>query len=338
MAKSKDSNLPAMLRNAEQAGQIQRFKSKFYFWLAVCMLHVTCYMLHVPAVNAQQAQISFDPPITYVATQPGKTLDVPINLENKGDPGTIKLKVRPFQVTDSFGHTEIKEGGELPVKFSLEQDNLNFNLDEAFFIKTNETKKIRLRIEVPSDLSEKDYYYSVLAELQAPPEQEGVTSTRIKVTVVSDVILTVTQSGALVNKGKILSFSATSPHSFMLGGKNIFDSSYPVHLSLLLENSGHNFIRPQGKVDLRGQFGAHASFELPTATVLAGTQRNLSLEVPGLYFGRYNVAATISLGEGAAVVFAQTSFIAFPFRLAFIVIAAIFLILVIRLRKKRKNK
>src|SRR4051794_20222305 len=115
MSKSKDSN------------QIQMSKpKKFYFWLVLFMLHATCFLLHVPAVQAQQASITVGPSVSYIAIQPGKSVSPPFIIENKGDPGVLKLKVRPFRVSDSAGHIEIKEAENIPIKFSLEQDNLNF--------------------------------------------------------------------------------------------------------------------------------------------------------------------------------------------------------------------
>src|SRR3989339_854222 len=122
---------------------IINIKNIFAF-LFVILIFNFCF-LHYS--YAQQFSLSISPPLLELFIKPGKSIMVAYNLKNYGDPTFINLKILPFEAKDSLGNIRIKKEFEGPVRFDL--DNSELKLDQPFFLKTNDTQQILLRIRIP---------------------------------------------------------------------------------------------------------------------------------------------------------------------------------------------
>lgn len=296
------------------------------------------YSLASTSVGAQQVSVALGPPLARAAIQPGKIATITYTLENKGDPAIVGLKVRPFRAKNSSGGVIVDENFSGPIRFSSQGEGQD-GLEETFFLKSNEEKKIKILIDVPAGTPQKDYYYALLGEVQAPPEVEGATSVRMKATTASYMLLTVTESGEIDNEAKILSFVVKPSGKGSPFGKNstVYDSNTKIDLNLQIENTGKNVIYPRGTIELRGLLGGHASYNLPPQTILAGSQRKYSMTLPRFFLGRYKIAANLSLGEGAPLIFAQNSFIVFPFKIGGVILALGIGLFLLRRKKKLRR-
>ncbi|MFA6446542.1 MAG: hypothetical protein WCW14_04835, partial [Candidatus Paceibacterota bacterium] len=173
-------------------------------------------------VNAQQVTLSLDPPIVQTKIKPGKSILVAYTVENTGDPTNLQFLIRPFTPIGQQGSLTVERQLEGPIQFNLE--NADVVLEKPFFFASKEKRQAVIRIHVPLGIPDGDYYYSLLAEATPPTASEGIGSARVKTTIGSNILVTISNSGNIDIKPKVATFSTRGGFSL---GKNIklFDSS-----------------------------------------------------------------------------------------------------------------
>ncbi|MFA6532527.1 MAG: hypothetical protein WCT22_00840 [Patescibacteria group bacterium] len=323
---------------------------RFFFTLLI--LNFSLLTFHLNEVNAQQVSLSISPPLLELFIKPGKSIMVAYNLKNYGDPTFINLKVLPFEAKDELGNIRIKQEFEGPVRFEL--DNSELKLDQPFFLKANDTQQILLRIRIPENITDGDFYYSLLAETTPPTASEGIGSARTKATIGSNILITISNSGDIDIKPKIALFSIQG--GFALNKIRIFDSLDKIPIILTVVNKGKNMIKPEGQINLKGNFGETAKYDIISKNILAESERlmeatpsaqidcnnrrdaacriSTSLILSGFFIGKYNISTQITFGENSPTIFGSSEFYAFPFRIIGGVLLAIITVIFI-IRKRR---
>lgn len=307
----------------------------FAFFLSSIIYHLGSYSLF-----AQQVSLSISPPLLELFIKPGKSIMVAYKLENLGDPTFLNLKVLPFEAKDSLGNIRIKPEFEGPVRFDL--DNADLKLGQAFFLKTNSSQQILLKIRIPENIPDGDYYYSLLAETIPPTASEGIGSARAKATIGSNILITISNSGNVDIKPKISLFAIRG--GFKLGQNvRIFDSLEKIPVILTITNRGGSMMKPEGQISLRGNFGETAKYDIIPKNILAQSERMLeatpsanlsstihypsSLILSGFFVGKYNLSTEVKFGENSPTIFGSTTFYALPFRIIGGIILAIIITL-----------
>lgn len=305
-----------------------------YLFVVFAYLFI-CLFFNLSEANAQQVSLSLSPPLLELFIKPGKAVMVAYKLENLGDPTFLNLKILPFEAKDSLGNIRIKSEFEGPVRFSL--DNSDLSLGQPFFLKTNSSQQILLRIRIPENITDGDYYYSLLAETNPPTASEGIGSARARATIGSNILVTISNSGNIDIKPKIALFSTR--------GK-LFDSSDKIPVVLNVVNKGKNMMKPEGQISLKGNFGETSKYDIISKNILAQSERLLeatpsalyttptSLVLSGFFIGKYNLSTQIRFGENSPTIFASTVFYAFPFKIIAGIILTI-LIVVFIIKKSR---
>ncbi|MBI4225504.1 hypothetical protein HY612_00130 [Candidatus Roizmanbacteria bacterium] len=320
----------------------------FKFLLVFLTFNFSLFSFNLSPAQAQQVSLSLSPTLTELAIKPGHSALQKYKLTNLGDPTIVKIRILPFEPKGNLGNIKIKNLLESPIRFEL--DNELITLEEPFFLKNANSIEILLNVLVSEGTPPRDYYFSLLAESQAPPTQEGTSNVRAKISVGSNLLLTVTQKGQIEIKPKISLFEVIPKNKIRLLGFNInlFDSFEKIPLVLLVENKGKNLLKPRGEIILRGPFWQTDKFEIKPQNVLAGSQRTLTVEsnrtsnpqpqtpnsltLSGFYLGKYNLSANISFGDGTPALYSSTSFFVVPIKIAILIIATILLGLVFRKR------
>lgn len=328
------------------------------FLLILLTFHFSLLTFNLREVNAQQITLSLSPPIVELFIKPGKSVLVAYNLENLGDPTILSVKVLPFSPIDNYGGIKIKDEFEGPIRFSL--DNSDLQLEQPFFLKTRDRKQLLLRIRTPEGTPEGDYYYTLLVETKPTTTTQGESISAAKATIGSNILVTVTESGRVDIKGKIALFDVLPRYQFKIFGKTlkIFESNDKIPIVLILENQGKNLIKPQGEIILLGNFGEKAKYELLPQNILAQSQRLIqatpsaeidcennprqkpclfqtSLILSGFFLGKYRLSATVNFGQGTPNIFAYTRFYAVP--LKFIIGLFLSIVLIIFIIKRIKE-
>ncbi len=271
--------------------------------------------------QAQEFSLGIAPPLLDIVMKPNKSLMIAYKIDNYGDPVITKAKVLPFEPYGNKGNIKISPEFSGPVRFSL--DNSNLELGKSFFMKTGESKQLLLRMRLPQGAPEGDYYYTLLIETEPPPSQ-GVSSGRARGSIGSNILITVTESGRTELKGKIALFDLIS--RFRPFGWRIFDSNAKIPVVLNIENAGKNKLQAEGEITLLGGLGMKTVYQIPPQNILAQSQRMVfaspsadlekpaSLILSGFFLGKHTLRATINIGEGLNPINASVSFVAIPFR------------------------
>ena len=309
-------------------------------------------------VFAQQVSLSISPPLLELFIKPGKSIMVAYKLDNLGDPAFINLKVLPFEAKDNLGNIRIKPEFDGPVRFSL--DNSDLQLEQPFFLKAGGSQQILLRIRIPENITDGDFYYSLLAETAPPMASEGMAGARAKATIGSNILVTISSSGNIDIKPRVVLFDILSKLKINLLGKviKIFDSADKIPLVFIVENKGKNMIKPEGQITLKGNFGETAKYDIISKNILAESQRLIeatpsaqincddnrrteqaclfptSLLLSGFFIGKYNLSTQISFGENSPTIFGSNSFFAFPFKITGgMLLTALIVIFIVKRRK-----
>lgn len=331
---------------------------KFFFVLLI--LNFLFLTFHLKETNAQQISLSISPPLLELFIKPGKSIMVAYRLDNLGDPAFINLKVLPFEAKDNLGNIRIKQEFEGPVRFSLENSDLQ--LEQTFFLKTNGSQQILLQIRIPENVPDGDYYYSLLAETTPPTTSEGIGSARAKVTIGSNILVTISNAGNIDIKPQVVFFDVLSKLKFTLFGRviRIFDSTDKIPLVFIIGNKGKNMIRPEGQIVLKGNFGEVAKYDIISRNILAESQRlqeatpsaqvncdnnrsdktcliPVSLLLSGFFIGKYNLSTQVGFGENSPMIFSATSFLAFPFKTTAGILISVLIIIIIIKRSRDKE-
>lgn len=294
-------------------------------------------------INAQQVSLSLSPPLLETTIKPGKSIMIAYNLKNYGDPTYLQLKVVSFEPKDNLGNIRLKTNLFGPVRFDL--DNSDIQLERPFFLKTGETQQILLRIRIPDGAPEGDYYYTLLAETIPQTNLNGITSSQAKVSIGANILTTVTNTGIIDVKPKVVMFDVLSKLKVFNKKINLFDSFDKIPVILLLENKGKNLLKPAGEINLKNIFGHTFKYQIIPKNILSESQRlieatpsaniennNLpatSLILSGFFIGPYNLSTQINFGENSPTVFAKAHFFAFPFKLSALIITLLFILIYI---------
>jgi hypothetical protein len=327
------------MKNKQINSKFQIFNFKSFLVLFISL--ILYLFIYSDSAIAQQVSLSVSPPLIEVIIKPGKSIMIAYNLENDGDPVHINVKMASFEPKDNFGNVRIKDQLEGPIRFNL--DNSDIELNSPFFLKSLFSQQLLLRIRVPENIKNGDYYYSLLAETIPAASKEGIGSAQAKATIAANILITVTDSGLVEVKPSISLFDVLSKIKFNLFNKTIkiFDSFDKIPIVLIVENKGKNLIKPQGEIIIRGSFGLTSKYDIIPKNILSESQRLLeatpsanmnratsaptSLIVSGFFAGLYNLSADINFGENSPQIFASSSFFVFPFKLLFGLIIVILL-------------
>lgn len=336
------------------------FKNTLKF-LIIAVLLALRFTFYVSPVSAQQVSLALSPPIIESMIKPGKSILIAYRIENFGDPVILSSYIKTFEPKDNRGNIRIKDEAVGPIRFSL--DNADLALEQPFFLKTLDSKQLLVRMRVPEGAPPGDYYYTFILQTEPPPSVSGNSHSRAKATIGSNILITVSNTGKLEVRPKIVLFDVLSSIRIPFVGKNIrlFDSSNIIPVVLIVKNQGNNLIKPQGEILLRGNFGERASFDILPKNILADSERYVSaspsaeldcesdraknecknetsLLIKGFFVGKYNLSTSVNFGEGAPTLYASVSFIALPFKFIIAVLVSIGIALLVIHRIKNKTE
>ncbi len=329
----------------------------------VFLLLIGSLILVFPSkITAQSFSFQIAPQLHEIVSQRGKTVVLPYSLTNIGDPQLMTVSIYTFHVTDNEGNYAIKP-------FQAETDGITFRalggaleLNEPVIVRSNETIDFDIEITIPPHAQEADYMFSVIAETETQSGFNNASEIQIKGGIGSNILLTVSDSGATNSKGQIVQFDILSPQSITFRGQKIyfFNSNEPIPVLLIAANQGTNYTKASGSITLIPQYSDKKS-ELPSFTIhpqyiFSGSQRALqtaknpgceskekdicksahSLVLNSPVMGIYKLAAVVSFGESTQIGYGNITFIAFPFTYLAIGMFGFLLILYFISRLKQK--
>lgn len=329
-----------------------------YKLLSILIIILTVILFLNKNVFAQNVTLSVSPPTIQALIKPDKSILIAFTVQNNGDPVTLRSFVVPFEAEGLNGRISIKDRFDGPIRFSLDNDNIELN--KPVFFKSRESKQFLLKISVPEKAPKGDYYYSFLIETYPPKSIEGSLSTQSKVTIGSTILLTVSEDGLTQIKGSIKQFTIKPLFTLNLFNQtyNIIESTSPIPVTLIVRNDGDNYTTMGGDINLTGIFGERITYKLIPLTILKNSERiaktdisdtpectienppfyctNSSLILKGFFIGKYKLNSTVHLGDETQLMYANSSFIAIPIKLTIGLIMSISILWII-IKKRIKT-
>lgn len=290
--------------------------------IASILLIILTLIARPAKVYGQSLSLSIWPPLLEIMIQPGRTVTHVYRLTNNSEQ---ELLITPylfsFEPLNEHGQIKINE---LPVAGDQQSENFfsfesREKFNEPFSLPVNTTRELVLKIHIPPETSENDYYHTIIfstSEIQM--EQEGSEGKTGSVSQIgSNILLTVSKSGNPVLLARISKFSSPL----------IIDSFSQTNLELVLENWGKTFWKPFGKIVITGLFKQKKEVKVLEQNVLAGSQRKISVDPfrPDVPLGPFKAKLEFSPNENSELLSREITFWYLPYK-AVISIVCIFLI------------
>lgn len=278
------------------------------------------------AVRAQEISLSISPPITELTIQPGRSYDQIFTLRNDGTPVIIGPKIVLFIPLDRLGHAELIED-----KNSIDAFAPWFYFDQTpVSLGTGGSHNFIVRITPPPGTSEKDYYFTFIAEVQND-NNLGVNNSQAQARIGANILVSISKDGDPNKKASILSFSAL----------RIIDSFTGLTYKILIGNSGSSFFKPTGKITIDQIFGSTTTLNLTPLNILVGGSREITCiqseeiipcKLPGKFLvGIYRANLSFTIDDAGESIEKQIYTIAFPFS---IVLGLITIFIIYRMIRK----
>ena len=211
------------------------------------------------------------------------------------------------------------------------------SIQQKFNIPAGSTTTVVLQINVPAEVAQKDYYYSLI--FQSENEKSlGESSSQTRGRIGSNLLISVTNDENPFKIAEIQKFSAPL----------IIDSLTKINYSFILKNVGRTLFKPIGRITVNNLFSRRkTNLELAPQNVLAYSERKIfclkeesltdcNLDSPVL-LGLYKAKLDFTLDGESKIYQAEVVTLALPFSLI-IVLAVICIILTTVINKiKVKN-
>ncbi|MBM3208752.1 hypothetical protein FJZ40_00460 [Candidatus Shapirobacteria bacterium] len=295
--------------------------------------------------RAQTFSLGIWPPLLEAMIQPGKAITQVYKISNFGDDIILTPKVIPFLPSGekgelSFPGLNIESQTSSPW-FSLQ--NADLRLDRPLLVKSGEIRELVLKIKIPGEARENDYYHTFLLttggeELLRKELSQNASQSRGYLG--ANILITVSRDGQPVKKGEIEEF-AVKAHKF-----SILDSFEPIKFNLKAKNSGKTLWKPFGKITINDSFGHKAETELLPQNVLANSSRQLTIEpfplntkfsILNTLFNRFRARVEFTLDEKGPSLWASTVFYVLPIKITIAFLLIILLLVAIKAGLKDKK-
>jgi len=302
--------------------------SNFKFQIATMVVAFALLFANSTAVQAQTISLSIWPPLLEVQMMPGKSVIQNYQLVNNSESFLeITPSVVPFEPDGENGLIKILAPDDSPYFFSFTSKE---KINEPFVLDPKESRQVSLKITLPKNNAEKDYYFTLLFSSSInPKDQKNQTSSISKIG--TNILLTSSSVEKPPLLGRIYQFSAPL----------IIDSFSPVNFNLVLENYGRTFFKPFGQISITGILKQKGEIKLLEQNVLSGSKRKLTLPAykPGLPLGPFKAKLEFSLNEDGAlpVISTEIDFWYLPYK-AILSLFCLFLLLFIIKSVKNKPK
>jgi len=322
---------------------MKKIKLKIFF---VFFIFSLLYLLFPNKIEAQSLGLSLYPPLLEVMIKPGKTITQVYQLNNQGESDlVITSKILVFEPADELGNVRIKTDSPLVMSDWFSFQNTDLNLGDNFVLKIGQEQQVVLKIKVPENALEDDYYLTLLFE-SLPELTLNQGNTQNKIQIGANLLLTISTTGEPPRKAEIAEFKIKNAW-FKIGSWQFIDSFINPLIILRVKNIGRSLFKPMGTINVSGWTGGKYLLELLPENILTNSLRQsqcfstdqnqpspCQLETNWknkFLIGPYQVKVTFGLDKISEDYQQTLHFFAFPFTL---IVTLLFIILVFYLIKK----
>lgn len=282
-------------------------------------------------VHAQSLSLSISPPLLEILIKPGKSITQAFTIINNGDPVIITPRILPLNengIDESIGF--------VPESW-ITTANTDILFDRPIFLNTGEKRQLVLKVNPPPTTLEQDYYRVITLTTKPNPQGE-TTQTALSQNLGTPLLISVTNSGFLPKSAQIAKFELPT----------IIDSFGPLTSTIEVKNTGNTYFRPIGKILLTGIIG-RGSYDLMPDVILAGstrlittefsksTQGDKTIELTGIFLGKYTLETDFTLDEGNIQITQKKTLYALPWKLGITVVIMLIGISFIKRHNRKKS-
>ena len=261
---------------------------------------------------------------------PGKQTQQTFSLINEGMDGYASVRIVPFTPEDEEGNVNVIDNPNFSDTaayenwFTLLSPSAKFG--DKFYLRQGEKKDIKLSIKPPLESKEKDYYFTLLYEMEPGDlaQLDGYSGNISKAKIGANLLISVSKDGKPYKKARIAEFSAPK----------LIDSLSKLSYTLRIENMGQFFFKPTGRITVNPLFGKKKVLEIAPVNIVSSTVRNVPCILEEelikcaydkrVLAGFYKATVSFTTDEEGKEYLAQTTTIALPFTIVF-AISSLFL-------------
>jgi len=324
--------------------KIQNYNLKFkIFAFCIFILRFAFCILHLSEAKAQGLSLSIWPPLLEVTIQPGKSITQVYKLKNTGETDlALTSKIIPFKPEGEKGDVNL-EFGTWKLEFSswFSFQNANLALGEKFLLPAGQEQEVVLKIKIPENTPESDYYTTLLFET-IPDVFLGQSGGQIEAKIGSNILLTVSQTGEPLKQARIEQFSLAN-FQFSIFNFQFIDSFSQPKFTVRLKNTGQAFFKPLGSISTSGWFNQRWVLDLLPENILTNSIRQIQCQqaappkiLPSpcelrtkFLLGKYTAKLEFGTDEASGKYQAQIVFWALPLKLGAGVLVVLILLLFI---------
>lgn len=366
-----NQKLKIKMQNLKSKFKIKIHSKTFYFLLA--LLSFEFLFLNLDKAQSSALSLSIDPPIIIINAIPPTNVTSSLSIRNKSDTQiTLQAQLQPFKAKGENGELEyFKEALEIFKNIQIMDSDVPV---ESITLGPKQQKNLNLNISIPQDTNisarppatlpnqsqanqadvagevGRDYYFSIVfTSVNSPPIESN--SSLNQVGIATNVLLSIGPLEA--PKASVEEFSS-----------NIFFEKGPVPFTIRIKNTGTHFIKPKGEIIIKNMFGQNiGKLDLVSVNILSDSIRAIpnsiymqelrlkehssakiknqidfkhpiALWKESFLLGHYTATLNISLSNEGPMITKTIRFLAFPFQILIIIIAAIITVIVVKNRLK----
>jgi hypothetical protein len=287
---------------------------------------ITCPLLLITfshSVTAQSFSLGIYPPLLEVMIMPGKSVSQKYELSNGENEIALTPKITAFTPSGEKGNVQLSEDNKdiEAVKKWFSFENTAIEFDKPFTLSPNEVRSLLLKISIPPNTQEKDYYFTLMFSSEPQPQTKGSGVYQVGV-IGTNLLITVSKDGKPLKQGEIAEFK--------LSGLPIIDSFDTPEFVIRLKNISKSYWKPFGKITTSGLLGQKWEQELIPDNILGNSIRQIQVSTSSanskFLIGPYQARIEFTPDQEEIKVNQAISYFAFPFKgllgivIAFIII------------------
>lgn len=213
---------------------------KFTFFLILSTIYYLLFT--VSNLHAADFSLSISPPLTQITAHPPANIKTPITIQNQSDE-TIELDI----LFKPFGASENKDEEDSSILDKIQITNEG-NFIQSLALSPKQEKKLFLRIDIPENEKEKDYYFSIQFISKPSAIKDDSNYSQILAGIATNVLVSIRSENAKAASDR----AKTAIEEFFAP---LFLEKGPVPFTVKIKNAGSHFITTQGIVTIRNVFG-----------------------------------------------------------------------------------
>lgn len=253
-----------------------KFKKTFFLILPLILIS---FVFKPSQIKAQNISLGIYPPLLEAMIQPGKSITQVYRLENQGETDlALTSQIIPFKPQGELGQVELTPEQNSPAQEWISFQNADLKLGEKFLLKAGASQQIVLRVDIPQNAAEDDYYLTLLFK-NLPELMVNQSASQSQIKIGGHLLLTVSETGEPPRKAEISEFKITNAW-FSLGHWQLIDSFASPLFNLRVKNIGRSLFKPMGVIQVSGWTGQPFVLDLLPENILVGSIRQVQCFSP----------------------------------------------------------